>query len=333
MEGNDTGQAIFSAFGIAVLALVVLAGAPRRGLTRVSLLLALPATVLLLIQAASEHDYLLPYSSALEAALYLYAAYALVKYMLADHEITTDELFAVGATFTLVAWAFAYSSPCSGGRAGELRAAVDPACRPQLDGTALPELHHAHQHGPQRRGARQGFRAQRRDDRAARRARVRGPRRVAARGLDGARPRRAAPVRLALPWPRSSTTPSRSSSCCSWWRRSRSATRATTLTTSSATRRRHAHEPAARHGQRDHQRRLEARGACDLRRASTSSARCGSTRATGGSGCCSSSPTTSPTTGSTASATRAASSGPATWCTTRARTTTSRPRSGRPGCR
>jgi hypothetical protein len=29
--------------------------------------------------------------------------------MLADHEITRDELFAVGATFTLVAWAFAYS--------------------------------------------------------------------------------------------------------------------------------------------------------------------------------------------------------------------------------
>ena len=29
-------------------------------------------------------------------------------YMLADHIITRDELFAVGATFTLVAWAFAY---------------------------------------------------------------------------------------------------------------------------------------------------------------------------------------------------------------------------------
>jgi ion channel len=29
--------------------------------------------------------------------------------MLADHEITRDELWAVGATFTLVAWAFAYT--------------------------------------------------------------------------------------------------------------------------------------------------------------------------------------------------------------------------------
>jgi Ion channel len=108
MEGNDTGRAIFSAFGIGVLALVVLAVRSTPVLTWVSLLLALPATVLLLIQAVSEHDDLLPYSSALEAVLYLYAAYALVKYMLEDHVITTDELFAVGATFTLVAWAFAY---------------------------------------------------------------------------------------------------------------------------------------------------------------------------------------------------------------------------------
>jgi hypothetical protein len=33
----------------------------------------------------------------------------MIAYMLADHEITRDELFAVGATFTLGAWAFAYT--------------------------------------------------------------------------------------------------------------------------------------------------------------------------------------------------------------------------------
>jgi Ion channel len=65
--------------------------------------------VLLLIQAVTRDDALLPYSSALEAVLYFYAAYALIAYMFEDHVITRDELFAVGATFTLVAWAFAYS--------------------------------------------------------------------------------------------------------------------------------------------------------------------------------------------------------------------------------
>jgi len=72
-------------------------------------------------------DTLLPYSSAIEAVLYLYAAGALIAYMLADHEITRDELFAVGATFTLVAWAFAYAfTVCQAVEPGSFTAAVDP---------------------------------------------------------------------------------------------------------------------------------------------------------------------------------------------------------------
>src|SRR4051794_16607150 len=108
MEGKGAGRALFSLFGIVVLALVVLAVRSSPALTWLSLLLGVPAAVLLLIQAVTGSDTLLPYSSALEAILYFYAAGALIAYMLADHEITRDELFAVGATFTLVAWAFAY---------------------------------------------------------------------------------------------------------------------------------------------------------------------------------------------------------------------------------
>jgi hypothetical protein len=94
--------------GILILGLVLLAvrGSPFH--TWVALLLALPATALLMVQAVTGSDELLPYSSAFEAVLYFYAGGALITYMLADHVITRDELFAVGATFTLVAWAFAY---------------------------------------------------------------------------------------------------------------------------------------------------------------------------------------------------------------------------------
>ena len=89
-------------------------------------LLGLPATVLLLIQAITGDDALLPYSSALEAVLYFYAASALIGYMLADHVITRDELFAVGATFTLVAWAFAYSfTVCQAIEPDSFTAAID----------------------------------------------------------------------------------------------------------------------------------------------------------------------------------------------------------------
>jgi hypothetical protein len=109
MEGSGAGRAIFSLFGIMILGLVVLTVRSTPALTWISLLLGAPATVLLLIQAVTGDDGLLPYSSAIEAILYFYAAGAMTAYMLADHEITRDELFAIGAVFTLGAWAFAYS--------------------------------------------------------------------------------------------------------------------------------------------------------------------------------------------------------------------------------
>jgi hypothetical protein len=108
MEGSDVGRALFSVFGILILGLVLLAVSSTPALTWVGVLLGTPATILLVVQAVTQSDDLLPYSSAFEAVLYLYAAGALIAYMLADHIITRDELYAVGATFTLVAWGFAY---------------------------------------------------------------------------------------------------------------------------------------------------------------------------------------------------------------------------------
>jgi len=128
MESSEVGRALFSVFGILILGLVVLAVRSTPGLTWVGVLLGLPATVLLLVQATTGRDGLLPYSSGLEAVLYLYAAGALIAYMLADHEITRDELFAIGATFTLVAWAFAYLyTVCQSIEPGSFTAAIDPS--------------------------------------------------------------------------------------------------------------------------------------------------------------------------------------------------------------
>ena len=127
MEGSEVGRALFSVFGIVILGLVVLAVRSSPALTWVGVLLGIPATVLLLIQAVTGHDALAPWSSAFEAVLYFYAAYALIAYMLADHEITRDELWAVGATFTLVAWAFAYTyTVCQAVEPESFTAAIDP---------------------------------------------------------------------------------------------------------------------------------------------------------------------------------------------------------------
>src|SRR3954464_15257504 len=127
MEGREVGRALFSVLGIAFLGLVVLAVRSSPTWTWVGVLLSVPASVLMLIQAVTGSDTPLPYSSAFEAVLYFYAAGGLIAYMLADHEITRDELFAVGATFTLVAWAFAYTyTVCQAIEPNSFTAAVDP---------------------------------------------------------------------------------------------------------------------------------------------------------------------------------------------------------------
>jgi hypothetical protein len=130
MEGNGTGRALFSIFGIAILGLVVLAVRSSPGLTSVGVVLGIPACALLVAQIVTGDDDLLPWSSACEAVLYFYAAGALIAYMLADHDITRDELFAVGATFTLVAWAFAYTyTVCQAVTPGSFTAAIDPGAQ------------------------------------------------------------------------------------------------------------------------------------------------------------------------------------------------------------
>jgi hypothetical protein len=127
LADDGVGRAVFSALGILFLGLVLLSVRATTALTSIVVALGVPATVLLIIQAATGSDALLPYSSALEAVLYFYAAGALIAYMLADHDVTKDELFAVGATFTLVAWGFAYAyTVVQAADPGSFTAAVDP---------------------------------------------------------------------------------------------------------------------------------------------------------------------------------------------------------------
>lgn len=108
IEGTDAGRIGFGVFGIAVL--VITTGMVRRtpGLNWVAGGIALPAILLLALQLIYGMPALVPWSAALEAIFYFYAAGSLIAYMMADRRATTDELFAAGATFTLLAWGFAY---------------------------------------------------------------------------------------------------------------------------------------------------------------------------------------------------------------------------------
>jgi hypothetical protein len=108
MEGSRLGRLGFETLGIVVLVLAVFSVRATPGLTWISICLGIPAVGLSLVDAIDSSQTVVAVSGVLHAAFYFYAAYSLLRYMLSDHDVSTDELFATGATFTLVAWGFAY---------------------------------------------------------------------------------------------------------------------------------------------------------------------------------------------------------------------------------
>lgn len=108
VEDTEVGHIVFNAFGVVVLGITTNMVRRTPGLAWISASIAGPVIVLLVLQMAFDMHQLLPWSSALEALFYFYAAGSLIAYMMEDHRATTDELFAAGATFTLLAWGFTH---------------------------------------------------------------------------------------------------------------------------------------------------------------------------------------------------------------------------------
>ena len=108
MEEGGVGGVVFEAFGALVLALAIWATRESAGPTWIAVTLAVGASLLSIADAIQPTPVLSAASAVLHALFYFWAAASLMVYMLSDRTITTDELYAVGATFTLVAWGFAY---------------------------------------------------------------------------------------------------------------------------------------------------------------------------------------------------------------------------------
>lgn len=108
MAQSYAGRAAFATFGLLVLALTILALRATPLFTWVAVLVATPAAVLLSTSIVTGNESLFPWSAGFEMALYTYASVSMLFYMLGDPHVSTDELFAIPAVFTLLAWAFAY---------------------------------------------------------------------------------------------------------------------------------------------------------------------------------------------------------------------------------
>ena len=109
MERSPRGRALFTAFGLVVLGVALRVVRRSPWATWLAFVLAVLVVLLSVVAAITPHPALPAAIAVLEAAFYFYAAGSLTAYMMQDWVATTDELFAAGATFTLLVWAFAYT--------------------------------------------------------------------------------------------------------------------------------------------------------------------------------------------------------------------------------
>jgi hypothetical protein len=108
LEQTQFGHIAFNAIGILILTFTIRMVHRTPGHTWISVTLAVPIVALLSAEMLFGLTYLQAWSSGLEAFFYFYAAGSLIAYMLEDRRVTTDELYACGATFTLLAWGFTH---------------------------------------------------------------------------------------------------------------------------------------------------------------------------------------------------------------------------------
>ena len=110
MDESAIGRAALSSFALVVLILAVRAVQAIQALVWVALVLGLPIVVLTILEVVDPlNGTVVLWSSILHAVFYFYTSFGLLRYMFRDRFVTTDELWATGATFTVVAWAFAYT--------------------------------------------------------------------------------------------------------------------------------------------------------------------------------------------------------------------------------
>jgi len=107
------GENLFShliSSGLSALALLMVANVIRESpiFNTVGLALVVLAIALSSLATWAGMSQLTPWANIVESAAYFYAAAGMVLYMLEDHFVSADELFAAAAVFTLLAWAFAF---------------------------------------------------------------------------------------------------------------------------------------------------------------------------------------------------------------------------------
>jgi hypothetical protein len=109
LDTSRVGAAVLGVLSMVAVALALWVVRSTPALTVVAVAIGLPAVLMTVLEAAAPGEEWITLTSALlHAPFYFYVAYSTIKYLFHDDRVTTDELYAIGAAFTVVAWGFAY---------------------------------------------------------------------------------------------------------------------------------------------------------------------------------------------------------------------------------
>jgi hypothetical protein len=109
LEGSTAGRAVVGVVQMGVVLIAAWAVRATPVLSWVAIVLGAPAMMLTVAEAISPStDAIVLASAGFHVPFYFFVSYAMIRYLFEDDVVTRDELYAVGAAFTVVAWAFAY---------------------------------------------------------------------------------------------------------------------------------------------------------------------------------------------------------------------------------
>ncbi len=109
LDTSRAGSAVLGVFSMIAVGLALWVVRSTPALTFIAVALGVPALAMTVLAAAiPDETWVVLTSALLHAPFFLYVFYGTIRYVFHDDKVTTDELYAIGAAFTVLAWGFAY---------------------------------------------------------------------------------------------------------------------------------------------------------------------------------------------------------------------------------
>lgn len=109
LDTTRAGSAVLGVISMVAVGLALWVVRRTPVLTVIAFALGVPALLMTVLEAFLPGETWVVLTSAmLHAPFYLYVFYGTIRYVFHDDRVTTDELWAIGAAFTVLAWGFAF---------------------------------------------------------------------------------------------------------------------------------------------------------------------------------------------------------------------------------